>query len=194
MSELSQKVSQFVIEIIETSDEGKVSKTSTKIKARLKSLWRHHKVLSLIIAYLFGMLVVLPVIGTLAEFITDGTEPVPALEYLNLIGSWIGVVITLAISGFFHFRSSSGRGSPKGNVLEGNALSNLVNRRSVHPQSDYRAQERAAQDARIAAAQGFEALKALERAGGDPTTMQQLQREIDRAESDAKTFQEWADD
>jgi hypothetical protein len=76
----------------------------------------------------------------------------------------------------------------------GNALSNLVNRRSVHPQSDYRAQDRAAQEARDAAAQGRDALNALERAGGDPTTMQKLKWEIDRADRDAKNFQEWAED
>jgi hypothetical protein len=190
LSELSQKASQFVIEINETSDEGKVSKISDKITERLKGFWRRHKVWSLIIAYIFGMLVVLPAIGILVGFIKDGKDPVMALkEHAVLLGRFIGLGIIIAIAVLFYFSSSSVGGSPMGN-----ALSNLVNRRSVHSQSDYRAQERAAQEARDATAQGREALNALKRAGGDPTTMQQLQREIDRAESDAKTFQEWADD
>jgi hypothetical protein len=190
LSELSQKASQFVIEINETSDEGKVSKISDKITERLKGFWRRHKVWSLIIAYIFGMLVVLPAIGILVGFIKDGKDPVMALkEHAVLLGRFIGLGIIIAIAVLFYFSSSSVGGSPMGN-----ALSNLVNRRSVHSQSYYRAQERAAQEARDATAQGREALNALKRAGGDPTTMQQLQREIDRAESDAKTFQEWADD
>jgi fatty acid desaturase len=190
LSELSQKASQFVIEINETSDEGKVSKISDKITERLKGFWRRHKVWSLIIAYIFGMLVVLPAIGILVGFIKDGKDPVMALkEHAVLLAQVIGAGVFWVIVVLFFFSSSSVGGSPMGN-----ALSNLVNRRSVHSQSDYRAQERAAQEARDATAQGREALNALKRAGGDPTTMQQLQREIDRAESDAKTFQEWADD
>ena len=172
-----------------------MSKISDKITERLKGFWRHHKVWSLIIAYLLGMLVVLPAIGILVGFIKDGKDPVTALKaHAVLLVQLIGAGVFWVIVVLFFFSSSSVGGSPKGNVLKGNALSNLVNRRSVHSQSDYRAQDRAAQEARDAAAQGREALNALKRAGGDPTTMQQLQREIDRAESDAKTFQEWADD
>ena len=172
-----------------------MSKISDKITERLKGFWRHHKVWSLIIAYLLGMLVVLPAIGILVGFIKDGKDPVSALKaHAVLLVQLIGAGVFWVIVVLFFFSSSSVGGSPKGNVLKGNALGNLVNRRSVHSQSDYRAQDRAAQEARDAAAQGREALNALKRAGGDPTTMQQLQREIDRAESDAKTFQEWADD
>jgi hypothetical protein len=195
LSELSQKASQFVIETNETSDEGKVSKISDKITERLKGFWRRHKVWSLIIAYLFGMLVVLPAIGILVGFIKDGKDPVMALKaHAVLLVQLIGAGVFWVIVVLFFFSSSSVGGSPIGNALKGDALSNLENRRSVHPQSDYRAQERAAQEARIAAAQGLEALKALERAGGDPSTMQKLQSEINRADRDAKTFQEWADD
>ena len=195
LSELSQKASQFVIEINETSDEGKVSKISDKITERLKGFWRHHKVWSLIIAYLLGMLVILPAIGILVGFIKDGKDPVTALKaHAVLLGRFIGLGVILVIAVLFFFSSSPVGGSPKGNVLKGNALSNLVNRSSVHPQSDYRAQDRAAQEARNAAAQGREALSALERAGGDPSTIQKLQSEINQADRDAKTFQEWADD
>jgi fatty acid desaturase len=190
LSELSQKASQFVIEINETSDEGKVSKISDKITERLKGFWRRHKVWSLIIAYIFGMLVVLPAIGILVGFIKDGKDPVMALkEHAVLLAQVIGAGVFWVIVVLFFFSSSSVGGSPMGN-----ALSNLVNRRSVHPQSDYRAQDRAAQEARDAAAQGRDALNALERAGGDPTTMQKLKWEIDRADRDAKNFQEWAED
>ena len=167
-----------------------MSKISDKITERLKGFWRHHKVWSLIIAYLLGMLVVLPAIGILVGFIKDGKDPATALKaHAVLLVQLIGAGVFWVIVVLFFFSSSSVGGSPMGN-----ALGNLVNRRSVHSQSDYRAQDRAAQEARDAAAQGSEALNALNRAGGDPTTMQQLQREIDRAESDAKTFQEWADD
>jgi hypothetical protein len=145
---------------------------------------------SLIIAYIFGMLVVLPAIGILVGFIKDGKDPVMALkEHAVLLAQVIGAGVFWVIVVLFFFSSSSVGGSPMGN-----ALSNLVNRRSVHPQSDYRAQDRAAQEARDAAAQGRDALNALERAGGDPTTMQKLKWEIDRADRDAKNFQEWAED
>jgi len=190
LSELSQKGSQFVIETNETSDEGKVSKISDKITERLKGFWRHHKVWSLIVAYLLGMLVVLPAIGILVGFIKDGKDPVTALKaHAVLLVQLICAGVFWVIVVLFFFSSSSVGGSPMGN-----ALSNLVNRSGVHPQSDYRAQERAAQEARNAAAQGREALSALERAGGDPSTIQKLQSEINQADRDAKTFQEWADD
>lgn len=97
----------------------------------------------------------------------------------------LAVVLMLLTSSF---------GSGGGGTSDGTALGSLTSRSTVHPQSDYRAQERAAQEARDAARRGREALHALEQAGGDQQTMQNLRWEIKKADRDAETFQEWADD
>lgn len=169
-----------------------MSKTSAKINAKVKHFWGAHKVWSLVLGFLFVVSVVLPVIGVLVDFLKDGSDPVEGLKteamvLVQIIGSGIIAVIVLVLLSLNWGRW--GGGSPSGTTL-----SNLENRSSVHPQSDYRAQDRAAQEARDAAAQGRDALNALERAGGDPTTMQKLKWEIDRADRDAKNFQEWAED
>ena len=169
-----------------------MSKTSEKISAKVKHFWGAHKVWSLVLGFLFVVFVVVPVIGVLVDFLKDGSDPIEglkteAMELVQIIGLGIIAVIVLVLLSLNWGRW--GGGSPSGT-----ALSYLENRSSVHPQSDYRAQDRAAQEARDAAAQGRDALNALERAGGDPTTMQKLKWEIDRADRDAKNFQEWAED
>ena len=166
-----------------------MSKLLKKTQAILKSYWHHHKVWSVIIGFLIFGFIISPLIDIAINYAKDGSDPVYALKDLaislgEIIAFLVLVPIVLAL-----LSGGSGGGSPSGT-----ALSNLENRSSVHPQSDYRAQDRAAQEARDAAAQGREALNALERAGGDPTTMQKLKWEIDRADRDAKNFQEWAED
>jgi hypothetical protein len=165
-----------------------MSKFLKKMQATLKSYWHHHKVWSVIIGFIVFTIFVSPVISALIGFVKDGTNPITSLKNSESAEIVVGLVF-FAICFFLYELIPSGGGSPKGD-----ALSDLENRSSVHPQSDYRAQDRAAQEARDAAAQGREALNALERAGGDPATMQKLKWEIDQADRDAKTFQEWADD
>ena len=174
-----------------------MSKFLKKTQATLKSYWHHHKVWSVIIGLIVFTIFVSPVISAVIGFVKDGTSPIESLKNSESAEIVVGLVF-FTICFFLYELIPSGGGSPKGDALSNlenrTALNNLENRSSVHPQSDYRAQDRAAQEARDAAAQGREALNALERAGGDPTTMQKLKWEIDRADRDAKNFQEWAED
>ena len=169
-----------------------MSKLTKKIGGTLKGYWHHHKVWTLVIGFLVFAFIVSPVIDVVVDFIKDGTDPVAALKDQALMtGEVILGLIVLAVA-LMLLTSSFGGGG--GGSSDGTALGSLTSRSTVHPQSDYRAQERAAQEARDAAKRGREALHALEQAGGDEQTMQNLRWEIKKADQDAETFQEWADD
>ena len=167
-----------------------MKRTTTRISGKAKEFWSHHKVWSVIIVILISGFFVLPGVSAIVDFVKDGSDPVAAMKaqffmFAEFIGG--GILLVFAIYLISHSFSIGGQPSD-------DALSKLKNRSTVHPQSDYRAQDRAAQEARDAVMQGREALHALERAGGDPSTIQELRWEINRAEKDAEVFQEWADD
>ena len=170
---------------------GKLRKATSNF---IRGMWRNHKIWTVVILFAFVTFIISPLISGFVDFFKNGTNPFREVQdqITSGVKGVLGLVIAaVAIGALFIVVDILGPSSGSGN---GSAMSRLRSRASVHPQSDYREQERAAREARDAAEQGREALAALEKAGGDPATIQALQWEISQADQDAKKYQEWSED